>query len=274
MLRRKRFGSVKVWIPVGGALTFMVVAGLHWFSKNSYPTRVVSEVVEKKDRSADEKRTPSSASKSKSVSYPVFKDTKPGDACPQIEWGGCGPSSVPSRGEWKNFMAVYHGVKKDLAQWVGAQSGSLTPETMKVLEERVASIRVERPPTPTEPDLSWRGQVVLSKDIDGKPLLRVGGGFLAFMRTAPERARFELTRAMLHNWSPCSLKGTAAAGTWHGFTKCQGVEGSAACDVGGFDESSWAVSSAVAALVAPPKCKVPALVEKSCAVVSKGVALR
>jgi hypothetical protein len=74
----------------------------------------------------------------------------------------------------------------------------------------------------------------------------------------PQRSRFEIARLVAQSWAPCELERIGATQPWGALLQCLNVD-SGSCGVGSYSESGWAVSTAVAAFVAPPGCEVPAL---------------
>ncbi|MCM2324576.1 MAG: hypothetical protein NDJ90_15055, partial [Oligoflexia bacterium] len=75
----------------------------------------------------------------------------------------------------------------------------------------------------------------------------------------PARGKFELARLVAQTWSPCELQKLQAAQAWDPVLECLEVRESGACNVGTYSEAGWAVSSVVAATIAPPGCTLPAL---------------
>jgi hypothetical protein len=191
--------------------------------------------------------------------------------CQAAEFVGAGPEHVRfTRENWKGVMELYHGAKKELLGWLSKNRASMPEETASLMERQVRELRVRRPPSSDEPDLSWRGIAALSMDDTGLPIVHLGGGFLSLMRADRIRARFELTRVVAQIWNPCELARVGAANPWTGLTECLGVAQApeeVACGEGTYSEAGWAISTALAARVADPGCKVPALVganRKSC----------
>ena len=197
----------------------------------------------------------------------AFAETEFGTAgdgiyCSAAEYRGPGIEKAGvSADDWKIQMSAFHAAKRDLLSWIGSYSAGMSPKLAQAMEAQVSELRIQRPPTTENPDLGWRGIGVLMRDSQNQLILRLGGGFPKLTARAPERARFELVRQMAQVWSPCelgSLAGEADSSKfWKPLLKCLGVDESQACEMGSYSEAGWAVSTAVAAVIAPPKCTVP-----------------
>jgi hypothetical protein len=163
---------------------------------------------------------------------------------------------------WSEIMNTFHAAKADLLAWLDDQAqaypSAISPELKKFLETEVRELRVQRPPTPEEPDLAYRGILALTTDADEEPLIRVGSGMLSLLRSDPERARFEFTRVLAQRWSPCVLAGSGAEKIWSALVACSGVheEVASSCAAGGFSELGWVTSTALAARVSAPGCVI------------------
>ncbi|MCM2323787.1 MAG: hypothetical protein NDJ90_11060, partial [Oligoflexia bacterium] len=93
--------------------------------------------------------------------------------CSSIEYRGEGPAAVPTQEEWAEFMATFHEVKRELAQWLQKNRGGLSAETVDAMQQRLSAVRAYRPPVLDEPDLAWRGIGVWSTaDATTDPALR------------------------------------------------------------------------------------------------------
>lgn len=174
--------------------------------------------------------------------------------CVSVEVMGRGPVSKTSPKDWAEVMKSFHKSKADYLAWLNAHRAEFGDELVAKMSAQMSDLRIQRAPTPEEPDLSWRGVVVRSHDEKGAPLVRVGDGFIAWMKSDAPRARFELARAMAQSWTPCE---SGSSAVWAGFFKCMGAE-SEACVNGKFSENAWTVATALAEQVASPGCRVPA----------------
>ena len=166
--------------------------------------------------------------------------------------------SAPSVAEWSETISVYQEVKAQLVDWVHAHSKALGKEKVATLESLIRETRVERPPNVDEPDLAYRGMILLTHDQHDVPVLRMGPGFLKMAREHSARARFELARAMVQAWSPCDPK---IAGIFEKFSSCMGWTPNSQCTGTVSSELAWAVSSWVAAQAVPPGCQIAGLKE-------------
>ena len=179
-------------------------------------------------------------------------------ACAPLEIPGRGPASVQvGKAEWDEFMKMYRGVKEQYAAWLGLRVTEENHGSLGWMIESIGGLKVQRPPTVSEPDLAWRGIAVLSHEPSGEPMIRVGDGFLAFMKHEPKRAKFELARAMAQVWAPCAVSSAHKSVNWKelGVAKVEKEN----CEAPGVSDAAWAVSSAVAVQVADPGCSVPGL---------------
>jgi hypothetical protein len=163
---------------------------------------------------------------------------------------------------WTPVVEDFRAAKRRVVEWMKKHPDQFPAERFAVLSEKVLDLQIQRPPSEEEPDLAWRGMVVLSRFPDGKPLLRVGGGFLALHQKYPKRARFELARAVSLLLSPCEMKKMEFADTWEKVASCSQGGGSETCEVGSVSNQAWMFASAIAQEAQPPGCKILA-VEKS-----------
>lgn len=190
-----------------------------------------------------------------------------GTGCAVLEFAGEGPSltKAPKEKDWAPVRAAFHKAKSDLETWVDQSSAKLPTATRDALKERIRTVRIQRPPTPEEPDLAWRGIGVLSRDEKGGSLLRIGSGFLRLVQEQPVRARFELTRLVAQSaLAPCELNrvGMDGESLWRPLAQCLNVKGgmnASACEGQAFSEAGWAISTALAHRLAPSGCEVPAM---------------
>jgi hypothetical protein len=180
--------------------------------------------------------------------------------CASIEFPGAGlEHTTVDAADWDAVMKGFHDAKADLMAWLRSRRADIPEETAARMAREVADIRIQRPPVPEEGELNWRGIVLRARDAAGQPVIRMGGGFLKLARTQPERARFELARALAQSWSPCELK--AAQALWQPLLQCLGVNDANACQPGSVSESAWAVSTTLAAVVSHPGCAITAFKE-------------
>ena len=193
--------------------------------------------------------------------------TVAGSACAPIEYAGSGPDAIRvDAGTWSRFMADYHQAKDELVSWLHRNSEVFPQALLSRMELEIRESRVMRPQAQVEPDLSWRGIAAWTRPragtiVEGErpALIQVSDGFLKLYQKDRFRARFELTRVLAQAWSPCELGNGKPLAAWNGMMQCLGFSGEqSGCTAGAMSETAWAASSAVAVLVAPPKCEVPA----------------
>lgn len=186
-------------------------------------------------------------------------------ACTSVEEFGAAPDQVSVTPEmWEKTMAVFHEAKSRVVNWVSSQGTPLTREQKLRAVKAVEEVRLQRPPQAEQPDLSWRGIGVYTIIMDSAKLpqgvIRLGGGFVRLVQRDVGRAQFELTRLILQAVTPCELErvlGGERTAFWKPVQSCLNVETHAQeCTLGGFSESTWALSSAVAAQVSPPGCQI------------------
>ena len=180
--------------------------------------------------------------------------------CTAVEEPGFRGSDIKlTQKVWLPLVEDFRAAKRKVVAWIKKHPEQFPEERFKVLSERILELQIQRPPSEEEPDLAWRGTVVMSRFPDGKPLLRVGGGFLTLHQKDPKRAQFELARAVSFLLSPCELKGMGYADVWEQTLTCaQGVP-SETCDLGSVSQQAWLVASAVAQEVQPAGCQVRAV---------------
>jgi hypothetical protein len=180
----------------------------------------------------------------------------PGCAASELQGAGMQMPAV-SAGDWELVMESYHEAKAGLLAWLQGQRGKIAPKLFARMESEVRELRVQRPPNADEPDLSWRGIVVLTDDSEG-PLVRLGGGVVALVKNDPRRAGYEFTRVIAQRWSACSLAAHGGGALWAKLGDCMGVREDPAisCVEGGYSESGWMVATTLASRIASPGCRV------------------
>ncbi|MCM2277467.1 MAG: hypothetical protein NDJ89_05275 [Oligoflexia bacterium] len=181
------------------------------------------------------------------------------DLCASVEYRGEGPGKTLSQQDWAQFMNRFHEAKKELTQWLHDNRQRFPEPVVAQMERRLASVKAFRPPLEEEPDLSWRGIGVWAQDAAGEPALRLGPGLIKLIQKQPARGKFELARLLAQTWSPCELAQLGGGESWSPLLSCLNIKESGACGMGTYSEAGWAVSSVVAAWVAPPGCTLPAL---------------
>jgi hypothetical protein len=187
--------------------------------------------------------------------------------CTAEEFPGKGPDAAHiSQKDWESVMEQFHFAKASLSSWLKNHKKQFSEKTYQWMNAQIADARLQRPPSEDEPDVAWRGILVpgVEKSEAGQstPVIRVGGGFVKLIAAQPARARFELSRILAQSWAPCSIHQVDPTSPWKDFLTCMNMEGEAdaakACVHHSYSEAGWAVSSAIAAVAAPPGCRVPA----------------
>ncbi len=172
-----------------------------------------------------------------SKSFPVSSMT-----CEPVESAGFGPHSVVSAQDWALTIRVYHQSKDRLKTWIASKNFSA--DVKQKLEKITSDLKIQRAPSNEEPDLSWRGISVLSRDSQGAWILRTGGGFAQNLHAQPSRGQFELTRLLVQAWP---LEGAP----WSDLLSCLHITDPW--------EARWALSTIVAAQATPTGCQIPGL---------------
>lgn len=197
-----------------------------------------------------------------------------GHMCSSLEFRGDGPDGTQvTEEEWARVMTLFHGAKGELLGWLRRYKQELPDKTAYIMEAQVRYLKVQRPPALDEPDLTWRGIGVWSQDLLGEPILRLGSGFLKLVMRNPQRGKFEMTRLVAQSWAPCELQRMDAGAPWEPLLRCMGVSEAQACGFGTYSEAGWAVSSALASLVADPGCTLPVFMQASVAACAKRIPL-
>lgn len=180
-------------------------------------------------------------------------------ACAAIEYAGTGPGATATDSpEWLRLQEDFRLARGELVEWLHQNGELFTPEQMARMESEIRDTRLTPPLSQVEPDLGHRGIVAWSWPGDGGAQVVAGDGFLKLHQKNRVRAKFELVRALAQTWAPCAAPGLRAA-AWDGMLKCLGLaDAQAGCTAGAVSETAWASSTAVAALVSPPGCEVPA----------------
>jgi len=182
--------------------------------------------------------------------------------CSSFELFGAGPQTeTPTSRDWQKAMSLFHASKEGLLAWTLENRWRIPDRAWALMESRVREMRLQRPPTSEEPDLAYRGVGVLTEDPEGKPLIRLGAGFIRLVSESPTRAKFEITRLIAQAWAPCELEKSKVEQPWPLLLSCLGLPADPECGAGTYSEAGWAVSSVIAAKVSPPGCELPALIE-------------
>ncbi len=182
--------------------------------------------------------------------------------CSSFELFGAGPQTeTPTSHDWQKAMSLFHESKEGLLAWTLENRWRIPDRAWVLMESRVREVRLQRPPTSEEPDLAYRGVGVLTEDPEGKPLIRLGAGFIRLVSQSPTRAKFEITRLIAQTWAPCELEKAKVEQPWPLLLSCLGLAADPECSPGTYSEAGWAVSSVIAAKISPPGCELPALIE-------------
>ncbi|MBU6375712.1 MAG: hypothetical protein KGQ59_06935, partial [Bdellovibrionales bacterium] len=158
-------------------------------------------------------------------------------------------------------------LKIELVEWLRQNAEFFPPSHLAKMELEIRQTRVMRPQTHFETDLAWRGIASWTRPQIGSlvpgerpALIHIGDGFLKLYSKDRDRARFELARVLAQAWAPCEMASDGKTFTaWNSVLECLGLAPEKkGCSAGMVSESTWATSSAVAALVAPVSCEIPA----------------
>lgn len=183
-------------------------------------------------------------------------------SCAPVEFAGRGGGTrPPSAADWAQVMDMFHHAKKDLAGWLENHRAEFPKASYDVMAGQVTGLTIQRPPTPEEPDLTWRGIGTWTYDAESHPIVRVGDGFIRMALKYPRRARFEMTRWVAQSWAPCHLEAQKLAHNWAAPLDCLGVDRRNDCGTDSASEGGWAISTALAFQIAPPGCQIPAFAE-------------
>jgi hypothetical protein len=190
----------------------------------------------------------------------TYGSIQEGDTCGSFEYFGRGESHpAPAQEDWDEVMRVFRGIKADYKAFLVKHKWNMPDPVLEAMQERMAGLRIQRPPAKEEPDLAWRGVAVLTRDPEGRPLVRLGAGFPKLVKERRTRARFELARVMAQVWAPCELAAIKIESPWDPLLRCMKMNDSQGCAAESYSEAGWAVSSVLARKVAAPGCELPAL---------------
>ena len=250
------------WIAFVGIATASAVSVSWYFFSNPSDTKPVGRLSHSKkseERAApDESDSAERGIASEPVITSVSTYLQTAHECAAVEIPGRGPAqALVSKAEWDEFMKLFRGIKEQYAAWLGARVTRKNSKSMGWMIEQMGALKVQRPPTVGEPDLAWRGVAILSNEPSGEPIIRVGDGFLVYLKQSPARAKFELARAMAQVWAPCTLSHEKKSMDWKlaGITELKQDD----CEAPGVSDSAWATSSAMAVQIADPGCSIPGL---------------
>ena len=186
-----------------------------------------------------------------------------GEFCAPLEEPGRPAGDIKlTQNAWMPVVEDFRSAKRGIVEWVKNHPAQFPAAQLEEITARVMDLQIQRPPSQDEPDLAWRGGVVLSRMTDGKTILRVGGGFLALHSKEPARARFELARAVAMTLAPCELAKFGLADTWESALSCSNGYIKEGCETGSLSNQAWLIGSAIATETQSPGCRVRA-VEKS-----------
>jgi hypothetical protein len=186
---------------------------------------------------------------------------KTAETCVSAEIRGEGPkSSYVSQEDWGLVRAQFNRSKALLRAWLHRNKKGFHPKTVAAMEEQLRKMTLTRPNLKDEPDLAWRGLAFYSRGEDEKKgsEVKVTSGFSKLTAKEPLRGLFEMTRIVAQAWAPCELRRTSSKVAWDPLLKCLKIDDEG-CGKAGFSEAGWAVSTTLAANIAPPGCKIPAL---------------
>lgn len=181
--------------------------------------------------------------------------------------GSCGTLEYPGEGfqhthissvEWNHVVEQFRQGKKLLGTWLKEARSSLPDKTYVFMTDQLEAVKLTRPPSVEEPDLSWRGIGVFTRDEKNSPEIRLSGGFIKWAQKNPKRTLFEFTRLIAQSWAPCELQRADARNPWEALLKCLSVSEEQACAGGSYSEGGWAVSTSLAFVLSHPGCQVPA----------------
>jgi hypothetical protein len=178
--------------------------------------------------------------------------------CNSIEFRGDGFQRTHVTPEdWKQVMKQFHFAKRRLQSWLDKHPKKMTEKTLVFMRSQLEQMKILRPPTLDEPDLSWRGIGVWTLGEKNIPSLRLNSGFIKLIHQYPQRAQFEMTRLVAQSWAPCELQRAGVESPWNSLLKCLDVSEEQACAAGSYSEGGWAISSVLAASISPPGCELP-----------------
>lgn len=180
------------------------------------------------------------------------------NVCVGLEYRGDGfQRSQLTQKDWMKIVELFRESKQQLIAWAQKHRKEFPDRNVEGLEATLRDLKIIRPPSIEEPDLSWRGIGVWTRDDSGSAALRLGGGFIKLLKKAPKRAAFEMTRLVAQTWSPCELQRSSVNTPWQPLLRCLDLSEDEGCAAGSYSESGWAVSSTIAASVTPPGCRLP-----------------
>ena len=153
--------------------------------------------------------------------------------CQNIELPGDGFQRTQiSREDWNKVIGQFNQAKKILKNWLTRIQSSLPEKTVSFMSAQLDAIKMVQPPTTDEPDLSWRGIGVWSKNDQEEPSIKLGSGFVKWVIKQPKRTLFEMTRLLAQTWAPCEMQSVDAGSMWDSFLSCLDVVEEQACGAG------------------------------------------
>lgn len=173
--------------------------------------------------------------------------------------GARGKKANVSKSEWSDLISVFHEAKAKLKNWAKANLKVLDKKSLEAMNAMVEKVKIQRPSDELEPDLNWRGIGVRTQTASLGPMIHLGAGFVSLLKKDRVRARFELVRLLAQSWAPCELEAQGMnASIWGPLLQCMDLDVSSDCKVASTANKAWAISSALAAHIAPPNCAIPA----------------
>jgi hypothetical protein len=165
--------------------------------------------------------------------------------------------SQVSQTDWNLVLKQVDEVKRRIRLWMTRAQGQISETVLKQMENQLKTLRLVRPPSLEEPDLSWRGIGVWARNEAGVNELRLSRGFVSRLKTDSKRGLFELTRLILQSVGPCELARLGEESPWKPLLVCLEVSDSHGCSAGTVSEEGWAVSTSLAQMLSPPDCTLP-----------------
>jgi hypothetical protein len=189
----------------------------------------------------------------------VFAAERDSHQCGKVEYVSLGSQHTQiSKEEWDKVLVQFSKSKNVLKDWLKNDAHSFSEEAVSFLGAQLEGLKLEKPPILEQPDLSWRGIGVFSRNDSGSGSILLSPGFVRMLVRKPTRGAFEFTRLIAQVWAPCELADAGFQTAWDPLLKCLDIHDNQGCAKGTYSEAGWAVSSSLATTLTPSDCKLPA----------------
>lgn len=159
----------------------------------------------------------------------------------------------------EKIIQMFEDSQARLLLWLKRNENQFSHSDQMRMKKRVEEARLNWASQEHLPDLMWREIVIWNEShSEDQVEVTVSPRFEKLIRLQPRRAQFEMTRALAQSWAPCQMHPDQPVTIWTEYLNCMGMIDSGSCHFTSYSEAGWAISSALASVVAGPGCVLPA----------------